>query len=533
MIFKFDKSGNMENIGVEGDIDMARKVNKDRFNQMDMNVVNQVKEEVLNGMSETQSQVAAGFESLDEIIGDDDMVQQHETELVKEMDAEDDDEKLKQQMRELNMRNMPSLSNLTKMKDENEGNGGEEDSSGEGVGNDKEQMSVGEFNETKNELEVKRIEKEEKEKKKLARDLKKELKQMDLKLKESTNWSFSPVIPIYRQGVIRKYSCVISAYELASYFENSVIRFVHNIQRGKIITPSGKERDNFSAKHVADIFRAYTENTIEGNTIVLNYSTDNESDLIYDHNKHSISGEGYLQGVDFSHRARAAIKWKNAWVKHPEQYDDPRQFQFPCEVNNISDNEAMQMFSEYNNFSLKVNPTRTSYLDNTNYANKIARRIEKESDWKNKIETVSTQIKSSSFNICSYGVLTNAIKKNYKEPQTKLEQKSIEDWLIEYVDELVSLFPQFMANSDLESKNNLKKLYFTIEPLAIGAMIALSAVLKDDPDWKTKLAKLANDDFFLRTDPRWRPALKEGGKIINGTSSVKHFNETVINWCTK
>jgi len=535
MIFKFDKSGNMEDVRMEGDIqDMVRKSKeKDRFNQMDMNVVNQVKEEVLGMVNETASQVAVGYqEAMDE--NDEDMVQQHEMELVKEMDAEVDDEKLKQQMRELNMRNMPSLSNLTRMKDEGEGNGGEEDSGeGLGVGSDKEQMSVGEFNETRNELEAKRIEKEEKEKKKLARDLKKELKQMDLKLKESTNWSFSPVIPIYRQGVIRKYSCVISAYELASYFENSVIRFVHNIQRGKITTPSGKERDNFSAKHVADIFKAYTENTIEGNTIVLNYSTDNEYDLIYDHNKHSISGEGYLQGVDFSHRARAAIKWKNAWVKHPEQYDDPRQFQFPCEVNNISDNEAMQMFSEYNNFSLKVNPTRTSYLDNTNYANKIARRIEKESDWKNKIETVSTQIKSSSFNICSYGVLTNAIKKNYKEPQTKTEQKQVEDWLIEYVDQLVFLFPQFMANSDLESKNNLKKLYFTIEPLAIGAMIALSAVLKGDPDWKIKLAKLTNDDFFLRTASRWRPVLKEGGKIINGTSSVKYFNETVINWCTK
>jgi len=393
-----------------------------------------------------------------------------------------------------------------------------------------EQMSVGEFNSEFNE---KQIRKDELAKKREISKLKKELKLNDLKLKESASWSFSPVIPIYRQGIIRKYSCVISAYDLASYFENSIIRFIHSIQRGKITTPSGKERDNFSAKHVADIFRAYTENTIEGNTIVLNYSTDNESELMYNQDEHSISGEGYLQGVDFSHRARAAIKWKSVWLKNPSQYDDPRQFQFPCEINNISDDEARQMFSEYNNFSLKVNPTRTSYLDNTNYANKIARRIEKESDWKNKIETVSTQIKSSSFNICSYGVLTNAIKKNYKEPQTKLEQKNIEDWLILYIDELVSIFPQFMANSNLEARNNLKKLYFTIEPLAIGAIIALSAVLKDDPDWKTKLAKLTENDFFLRTAPRWRPMLKEGGKIINGTSSVKYFNETVINWCTK
>ena len=58
---------------------------------------------VMTEALKTQSQVAVGFESLNE---DEDMVQQHEMELVKEMDAEDD-EKLKQQMRELNMRNMP------------------------------------------------------------------------------------------------------------------------------------------------------------------------------------------------------------------------------------------------------------------------------------------------------------------------------------------------------------------------------------------------------------------------------------------
>jgi len=522
MIFKFDKSGNMEDVGTEGDIqDMARKgKEKDRFNQMDVDVVNAVKEEVLGMVNEAVSQTAVGYqEAMDE--NEDDMVQQHETELVKEMDVEVDDEKLKQQMRELNMRNMPSLSNLTRMKDEGEGKESE---------TDKEQIPKEEFNEEYSDAQRK---KDELAKKRELRKLKQELKENDLKLKESTSWSFSPVIPVYNQGEITKYICTISSFDLASYFENSIIRFIPSIQRGSVVTPSGKEKDNFSNKHVNDIFQAFTQKKIFGNTIVLNYSTSNESDLVYNPEDNSITGEGYLQGIDFSHRARASIKWKNAWIKHPDQYDDPRQFYFNCEVNTVSDDSARQMFSELNNFSLRVNPTRTRYLDNINYANKIARRIEQESDWKNKIETVSTTIKSSSFNICSYGVLTNAIKKNYNEPQTKAEQKNVEDWLIEYVDELVSIFPQFMANSDLESKNNFKKKYFTIEPLAIGAMIALSAVLKDDPDWKTKLTKLANDDFFLRTASRWKPSLKEDGKIINGTASVKHFNETVINWCTK
>ena len=528
MIFKFDKSGNMENMRMEGDFDMGRKGNKDKFQQVDVSLINQVKEEVMSMVNETASQTAVGYqEAMDE--NDEDMVQQHEIELVKEMENENDKiwdkgsrdgvvgDSGENKDDEGNQRppfgSLSSLSEKVKMED-----------------NGDNQIPKDEFNEEYTDVQRK---KDELAKKREIKKLKQEIKQNDLKLKENKNWSFSPVIPVYNQGEITKYICTISSFDLASYFENSIIRFIPSIQRGSVTTSSGKEKDNFSNKHVNDIFLAFTKKRIFGNTIVLNYSLENESELVYNPEDNSISGEGYLQGIDFSHRARASIKWKNAWIKNPDQYDDPRQFNFNCEVNTVSDEAARQMFSELNNFSLRVNPTRTRYLDNINYANKIARRIEQESDWKNKIETVSTTIKSSSFNICSYGVLTNAIKKSYNEPQTKTEQKSIEDWLIEYVDQLVFLFPQFMANSDLESKNNFKKLYFTIEPLAIGAIIALSAVLKDDPDWKIKLAKLTEDDFFLRTASRWRPVLKEGGKIINGTSSVKYFNETVINWCIK
>ena len=490
---------------MEENADMAKK---NRFPHVDTSMEIKSKEEILDMSNETQSQVAVGFQEITNNDDDADMVQK-EMELVKEMKSESEDDKFLEELR-------PAFGSLSSLS-----------------GQVKEETDFSGEDETEEEKSEAQRKKDELAKKRELRKLKQELKQNDLKLKESTSWSFSPVIPVYNQGEITKYICTISSFDLASYFENFIIRFIPSIQRGSVTTSSGKEKDNFSNKHVNDIFQAFTQKKIFGNTIVLNYSTSNESDLVYNQEDNSITGEGYLQGIDFSHRARASIKWKNAWIKHPDQYDDPRQFYFNCEVNVVSDEDARQMFAELNNFSLRVNPTRTHYLDNSNYANKIARRIEKESDLKNKIETVSTTIKSSSFNICSYGVLTNAIKKNYKEPQTKTEQKQVEDWLIEYVDQLVFLFPQFMANSDLESKNNLKKLYFTIEPLAIGAMIALSAVLKDDPDWKIKLSKLTKDDFFLRTASRWRPVLKEGGKIINGTSSVKHFNETVINWCTK
>ena len=55
------------------DLDMTKK-NKDKFTQMDIGVVNAVKEEVMSEMSEAVSQTAVGFESLSEENDDADMI---------------------------------------------------------------------------------------------------------------------------------------------------------------------------------------------------------------------------------------------------------------------------------------------------------------------------------------------------------------------------------------------------------------------------------------------------------------------------
>ena len=284
MIFKFDKSGNMEDIGMEGDNDMGRKSNKDKFQQVDVSLVNQVKEEVLGMGNETQSQVAVGFESLND--DEEDMVQQHEMELVKEMESEndriwdkgsrngvvgDEDDDVKERPP---FGSLSSMNEQVKMED-----------------NGDNQIPKDEFNEEYTDAQRK---KDELAKKRELRKLKQELKQNDLKLKESTSWSFSPVIPVYNQGEIIKYICTISSFDLASYFENFIIRFIPSIQRGSVTTSSGKEKDNFSNKHVNDIFQAFTKKKIFGNTIVLNYSSSNESELVYNPEDNSISGEGYL-----------------------------------------------------------------------------------------------------------------------------------------------------------------------------------------------------------------------------------------------
>ena len=271
---------------------------KQKFTQMELDTV----KEVLN-MNKANEETAVGYESLNE--DSDDMVQDvmQETAMAKaEREKTWDNGKRDGSVDEVEEEEKPAFGSLsskmsnTDFRDEDGTDGNRQDED---------------------------LEKAEKLKKKENSRLKKELKLMDLKLTQNGKWLFSPVIPCYRQGELKKYITIISAYDLATMWENS-IKYINSIQRGSKLSSSGQEKDNFSPKHVTEIFHAFTQNRIFGNTIVLNYSLDSESELVYNQDENSISGEGYLQAVDCSHRARAALKWKSAWVKNPDQYDDPK-----------------------------------------------------------------------------------------------------------------------------------------------------------------------------------------------------------------
>ena len=149
-------------------------------------------------VNETQSQVAVGF---NEVLEDEDMIQQHEMELVKEMEGKSDkvwDKGVKDGIVE-NEKVMPPFGSLSSLS-----------------GQVKEETDFSDEDETEEEKSEAQRKKDDLAKKRELRKLKQELKQNDLKLKESTSWSFSPIIPVYNQGEITKYICTISSFDLPS-----------------------------------------------------------------------------------------------------------------------------------------------------------------------------------------------------------------------------------------------------------------------------------------------------------------------------
>jgi len=522
MIFKFDRVGNMENIDVEGDIqDIARKgKDKDRFNQMDMNVVNQVKEEVLNGMTETQSQVAAGFESLDEIVGDEDMVQQHETELIKEMDTEVDDEKLKQQMRELNMRNMPSLSNLTRMKDEGERN----ESGGERVGSDKEHIPKDELNEEDSEKQRK---KDELAKKREANKLKKQMKERLEKLNsaEDKSFEFDNVLVTMRDGVPKKFHLSLSVTQLAELYLSGRIFYKSSEQRGEKHTKSKGDVPLINVKHTKDILNALlSSSSVNGGCIYLNYSKENEDELFFDSQNNTLSGNSPLSVIDGAHRLESMVLWYRAFskLKDISTMKNPNDFYFPVTIEMLSNMDAKNVFVELNSFSLPISKTRIAFHDVYNLSNVIAQKVMNESSLRSKIEVISNSLRKSSSNVMTFSSLSKGC--SLFSPDTKNQANEIGSYLCDFWDTIIELFPKIYGNVTPEVKQIEKLNTYIGEVMFIHALFGISVELQFVSDWKDKLKKLTQPSSFLsRDNDLWiRNITRNEGKLIN-TSKTQDF----------
>jgi len=537
MIFKFDKGGNMN---MEGDIqDMARKgKDKDRFAQMDIGVVNSVKEEVLGMVNEAVSQTAVGYqEAMDE--NDEDMVQQHETELIKEMDAEVDDEKLKQQMRELNMRNMPSLSNLNRMKDEGDGNGCEEESRGEessgeggGVGSDKDKIQKEEFNEEYSDAQRK---KDELAKKREANKLKKQMKERLEQLNSAEEWKFENVVEIFRNGELVKYQTTANIEVLATYFDRHILSYNGELQRGYRNGKNGELLAIRSQKQVNLIYESICKNRMHGGFLTVNWNPE-KGDINFDEDEHTLSGSinQKLDILDGQHRLCSFSKILKAYRKNPESVPNPANYEIGIVIELLNDDDAKSLFSEYSTKSLKISKSRGEFLNVEDNTNRLCREIIKKSDLHNRVEVVSTSISAKSPSIITFGVLSKIIKENYT-PSTKVEIEELSNYLTLFIDSLIQTFPKYMSSKDLEERKSLREKNLAMEALSWGAYMKLSKRLqgKTKEELLTILDKFNMEveykgwkgSFLDKENPIFRKIMREGFKVINTSSSATWINK--------
>jgi len=508
MIFKFDKSGNMENL--EGDNGMARKnkdKEKDKFSQMDANMVNVVKEEILNMSKDTETQTSAGLENSDEITED---VQEHEMELIKQMESEND---------EIWEEPKPAFGSLSeKMKVELDEITGEN------------QMSKGEFNKEFNELEIKR---EEARKKKEANKLKKELKERLEQLNNAEEWKFENVVEIYRNGELVKYQTTANIEVLATYFDRQILSYNGELQRGYRNGKNGELLAVRSQKQINLIFESICKNRMFGGFLTVNWNPE-KGDINYNEDEHTLSGliTQNLDILDGQHRLCAFSKILKAYRKNPESVPNPSNYEIGIVIELLNDDDAKSLFSEYSTKSLKISKSRGEFLNVEDYTNKLCRDIMKKSDIK--VEVISTSISAKSENTISFGVFSKNIKENYN-PKSKNEVEEMSNHLSLFIDSLIFTFPKFMASKNLEERKNLRVNSLTMEALAWGGYFKISTFLQgrskeeildvlnkfnDNVDYKGWTG-----NFLDKENPIFRKIMREGNKMISTSSSTTWINK--------
>ena len=510
MIFKFDKSGNMENMGTEGDIqDMARKgKEKDRFNQMDIDVVNQVKEEVLNGMSETQSKVAAGFESLDEIIGDEDMVQK-EMELVKEMDAESEDDKFLEELR-------PAFGSLSSLS-----------------GHVKEETDFSGKDETDESRSEAQRKKDELAKKREANKLKKEFKDKEKQLimkKESNDksWSFDNISVIMRDGTPYKFNLSLSALQLAEMYSiTNQIYYEESTQRGEKTTKSKGNVPLVNISHSKKFLKAVLEDSkVDGGTIYLNYAKENPTPLHYDQISNTLSGQFPLYVNDGAHRLESCVMWLKLFKRDMLEVKNPDEYYFSVTILNATIEESENVFVALNSLGLPVSKTRIAFHDTYNLNNVIAKKVMNNSFLRGRIELVSNSLKRTSNCVMTFNTLSKGC--SMMSPETPSQVEEAGNFLCSYFNEIIELFPKIFGNVTPEVRYEERTKIFIGEVMFINSLFSLAKEIQGMDDWKERLKRLAQKDFLSRDNPTFRFCLREGSKLINSSKVQKDIASIML-----
>jgi len=507
-------SDKVKDIKLEGDIhDMSRK-SKERFTQMDIGLVNAVKEEVMNGMSDNHS------EEDQEMIQEMESITREETAVGYESANSFEENSKSGDVINLGEKSMPafgSLSEKTKIEESN--------------GDDKEQMSTEEFNETRNEVLDSKSEfekkKELREANKLKRDMRSKLKQLDSE-NDDKSWELNNVQIVLRDGKPYKYLVSLSCMQLAEWYISKKLIYDFGVQRGSKTNKKGEEVPILFLKHCNDIKTAILDGSIHGGTLSLNLPTDNNTQLFYDEDNMTLSSDVPLTINDGFHRIYASYLWYKEFVKPNSTCKSPETFYFPANIEHISRQASCDLFKEYAVMGKSISKNRISVHNVFDKNYEITQRVAKSSQLRGRIEMISNSIKRSSPCIFTYGTILNGVSEFKVITQGKEEE--VGNFIIEFLNELIELFPNLMGHVDSETRAIEKQKSFVLEKMFQNSYFVLASQLQGKDDWKSRLAKLTQNNFLSRSNPMWGFCLREGEKIVNSSKVQKTITEKIIDY---
>lgn len=376
--------------------------------------------------------------------------------------------------------------------------------------------------------------------KKEERKLKKETKKRLEALNNAEEWRFDNVVEVFRNGELVKYQTVANIEVLATLFDRGILSYNGELQRGYRTNSKNELIAVRSKKHIDEIYESICKDKMHGGFITVNWNPE-KGDINFNEEEQTISGSinQKLDILDGQHRLAAFSKVLKAYRRSPESVPNPSEYQIGLVIELLNDDEAKTLFSEYCLKGLKISKSRGEFLNVEDNTNKLCREIIKRSDIKDKVEVISTSIKSNSQNIITFGVLSKNIKDNYA-PQTKFEIEELSEYLTMFVDSLIQTFPEFMASKNLEERKSLREKSLTMEALAWGGYFKLSTFLqgKSKEDILNILSKFKSEieykgwkgNFLDKENPIFRKIMREGNKMISTSNSTTWVNKVFVEY---
>jgi hypothetical protein len=355
---------------------------------------------------------------------------------------------------------------------------------------------------------------------------------------KNKGWELHGAIPVYRNNEVVKFSCSISAGELAEMYLVGKIIYNENVQRGTKLNPKGEKIEIFQMKKVKEIYEALKEDRLFGSVITLNANKDTNIEIIYDVETGTLSGDKPLEILDGFHRLKSFTRLLKDYTKGKKEAGsvDPFSWHIPTIIENLSEDDSCALFSEYSTKILKVSKSRSEFLNVYSAGNMIIRHLIKNSQMRGKIDCVNVGLKND--HVATFSTLSNAIK-IYLKPRTVQEADNFKVYAIDFFNILTNIFPESFGDVSKEERKEVRSKSFVIEPLFMSAYILLLKNLIGQDDWEEKLSKLKDevvvDDWkgslLDRGNPYWVNNITRGqGKIVSTRSTGRFVTESIVNY---
>jgi hypothetical protein len=344
---------------------------------------------------------------------------------------------------------------------------------------------------------------------------------------ENLIWEFPNTLELIRYGETSKYVVNLNLQLLGESYKNGLIYYRGDIQRGwKVV--KDKEIPIHRPSKVKEIINAIQNDQWHGGSIILN--AENKDEVEYDPDTKILKGHGRLYVIDGNHRLLACKKLAEMYNKG-KIIQNPGDYEIVCIIDVTDSMGAAKIFSEHSLLPLRVQKSRSEYLQVTKLENIVARNIMKDSELQGRVETISGQPKGN--NVISFNTLISGIE--HIKPSTKEQAEVLSKNLIEYVNIIVNTFPEILGVVDKTTRDENRKLIFAGEPMFLEAFFAAFPVIVGKDDMIERFKSLRKTikigdwqgEVLSRDNQIWMDNITINGKIVNKRGTKKFVKDTI------